>query len=70
MAMTKYSKTYVSWGQVPVVLNVSDVCIILRVSDRTVTNLLNSGKLKGKKMDGKWVITKDNLQKYLDGDAA
>ena len=70
MAMTKYSKTYVNWGQVPVVLNVSDVCIILRVSDRTVRNLLTAGKLKGRQTDGKWLITKDNLLKFLDGDAA
>lgn len=66
----KYSKTYVNWEQVPLVLSVSEVCILLRVSDRTVRNYLTAGELKGKQTDGKWFITKDNLLKFLNGDAA
>ena len=70
MATARYTKTYMNWEQVPLVLNVSEVCILLHVSDRTVRNLLTSGKLKGRQMDGKWLITKDNVQKFLDNDAA
>ena len=66
----KYSKTYVNWEQVPLVLSVSEVCVLLRVSDRTVRNYLIAGELKGKQTDGKWFITKDNLLEFLNSDAA
>ena len=67
---TRYTKTYVDWSQVPLVLSVSEVCILLRVSDRTVRNYLTAGALKGKQTDGKWFITKENLLNFLNGDAA
>lgn len=64
MAM-KYTKTYVEWSQVPLVLNVSEVCILLRVSDATIRNMLKKGRLKGCQNDGKWFITKDSVQQFL-----
>ena len=64
MAM-KYTKTYVDWAQVPLVMSVSEACILLRVSDATVRNFLTSGKLKGTQTDGKWLITKDSMLKFL-----
>lgn len=61
----KYTKTYVDWSQVPLVLSVSEACILLRVSDTTVRNFLNSGRLKGTQTDGKWLITKDSMLNFL-----
>lgn len=66
MAM-KYTKTYVDWSQVPLVLSVSDVCVILRTTDRTVRNYLDKKKLKGVRVDNKWYVKKENLVKFLDG---
>lgn len=66
MAM-KYTKTYVDWAQVPLVLSVSDVCVILRTTDRTVRNYLESKKLKGVRVDSKWYVRKESLERFLNG---
>lgn len=64
--MAAYTKTFVDWSQVPLVLSVSDVCIILRTSDRTVRNYLENKKLIGVRKDGKWYVKKENLLKFLE----
>ena len=64
--MAAYTKTFVDWSQVPLVLSVSDVCIILRASDRTVRNYLENKKLIGVRKDGKWYVKKENLLKFLE----
>lgn len=64
MAM-KYTKKYIDWSQVPLVMSVSEACILLRVSDATVRNFLKSGALKGRQTEGKWFITKDSMLQFL-----
>ena len=61
-----YTKTYVNWEQIPVILNVAQICILLQISDRTARNLLQNQKIKGKNIGGKWLVTKDSLLDYFN----
>lgn len=63
----QFSKTFTDWSKVPVVLSMSDVCCILRVTDDTVRKMLLRGELKGRKSGGSWFIDKDNLKEFLQG---
>lgn len=46
-------------------LNVGEVCEILRLSGRVVRTYLTSGKLPGVKVGGRWVVPKKKLIEYL-----
>lgn len=46
-------------------LGTSDVARELGVSQRWVNNLLNDGKLKGIYVGNRWLITREDLEKYI-----
>lgn len=46
-------------------LNVGEVCEILRLSGRVVREYLAKGKLPGVKIGSRWVIPKKKLIEYL-----
>ena len=50
------------------VLTVKELCEYLRLSEKTVLNLLNAGKIPGKKLGGSWRILKSEVDKYFRGD--
>ena len=39
----------------------------LEVTQRTLLTYLKEGRLKGVKIGGKWKVTEDNLQKFVNG---
>lgn len=41
---------------------------ILGVTHRTLLSYVKSGKLKAIKIGGKWKVSKDNLQKFINGE--
>ena len=41
---------------------------ILGVTHRTLLTYIKSGKLKAIKIGGKWKVSKDNLQKFVNGE--
>ena len=41
---------------------------ILGVTHRTLQTYILSGRLKGVKVGGKWKVTEENLQKFLNGE--
>lgn len=41
---------------------------MLTVSNRTLLNYIKDGRLKAVKIGGKWLISEDNLKKFLNGD--
>lgn len=45
---------------------IPELCEILKVSHRTVQTYLLKGKLKGKKVGGKWIVTHANLIEYIN----
>jgi hypothetical protein len=48
-------------------LNVEDIALILNRKPRTIRQLFNYGKLKGKKLAGQWIISKDQFKNYIEG---
>lgn len=40
---------------------------LLEVTERTLHTYIKTGKLKGVKIGGKWKVTEENLQKFING---
>ena len=49
------------------VLTVKDLCEYLKLSEKTILNLLNSGEIPGRKLGGSWRILKSQVDIYLKG---
>jgi excisionase family DNA binding protein len=47
------------------VLTLKELRSILKVSEKTILKLLNSGEIKGKKVAGRWRVLRSELYKYL-----
>lgn len=45
-----------------------EVAELLKVTERSVYNYIKDGKIKGKKIGGKWRVTEDNFKFYLTGE--
>ena len=69
--MQKANKTFSarSWSEMPVYLDLYETAIVLRVNPEKARLMLNKGLIKGNKKTGKWLVSKESLQKYLEEDA-
>jgi len=47
------------------VYSIKQVGKILNVTERTLLSYIKDGKLKAQKIGGKWVITEENLRKFI-----
>ncbi len=47
------------------IYTVKTLCSYLELTERTVTDLLRSGKLKGYKVFNKWLVTHSDLLAYV-----
>lgn len=43
-----------------------EVCELLNVSRRSITNYVNEGKLKGSKIGGRWMFTEKQLKDFIN----
>lgn len=50
------------------VFTIKQVAYKFDVTERTVNNWMKEGKLKGKKIGGKWRFTKDELERFVKAD--
>jgi excisionase family DNA binding protein len=48
--------------------SVTELSETLNINIQTVRKLLNTGKLKGRKLARKWYVTETSLKQYFDGD--
>ena len=46
--------------------NLKEVSELLKVTQRTLLTYLKEGKLKGQKIGGKWIISEENLHKFIN----
>ncbi len=60
-----YSKKYIDWSQVNLILTVSEMCCILRISEVTALKLLKEGKIPANKCGREWRISKEAIINYL-----
>ena len=49
------------------VYTLKEVAEILKVTERTLLDYLKQGRLKGNKIGGKWIISHENLQNFING---
>lgn len=49
-------------------LELEEVSKILDTTRQTLYTYLNSGKLKGQMIKGKWRVTEENLNKFIRGE--
>lgn len=59
---------YRNWEQLDVVLNIEQVCAILRISRPTAIKLMTQGEIPARKVGLQWRISRDALRRYLEGD--
>ena len=60
-------KRYRNWNDVPLVLNLTQLCVLLNISDKTAKQLLDSGKIKATKDGKSWRIDREMVREYLHG---
>lgn len=46
---------------------VEELAETLGVQERTIRDYLRDGKLKGRKMAGRWYVTESSLKEYFEG---
>lgn len=47
------------------IYTMKEVSELLKVTERTLYNYIKAGQFKAKKVGGKWMITEENLRKFL-----
>jgi excisionase family DNA binding protein len=50
------------------VYSLKEVSKILGVTERTLYNYVKAGKIKVRKIGGKWIMTEENLKKLIKGE--
>ena len=45
-----------------------DLSGVLNVTTRTLKTYVNTGRLKGVKIGGKWTVTEENLRHFINGE--
>ncbi len=58
-----------NWDDLPCLLQMTDVCAVLKITQPTALKLLNGGELPGVKIGNTWRVSKDALRAYLGGAA-
>ena len=48
-------------------LTLAEVSKILHVTGRTLLNYIQDGRIRAQKIGGRWRVTKDNLQAFIEG---
>jgi excisionase family DNA binding protein len=49
------------------VYTLKEVAEVLKVTERTLLTYIKEGKLKANKIGGKWIISQENLQNFING---
>ena len=62
----KWKSEYTDWDDLPLIMNVNELCVLLRISKPTALKLLDSNKIKAKKTENRWFISKEAVKKYLE----
>ena len=47
------------------IYSMREVSEILKVTERTLYNYIKEGRVKVQKIGGKWIITEENLRKFI-----
>ena len=61
---------YRDWEQLDLVLDVEQLCAVLRITEPTALKLLQSGEIPGWQIARRWRISRDALRAKLEGRTA
>lgn len=50
-----------------IVYDLKDIETMLKVTRRTLLSYIKAGKLTATKIGGKWIVTRENLEKFING---
>lgn len=66
MAMPmKFTMTFTDWDKLPVLLQMEEVCCLLKCSDVTVVKHINLGHFNGNRLGRRWLIDRDSVREYF-----
>ena len=68
MCMPSRLDRYTDWAQVPLILNLTDCCKLLGKTEPTVRKKLQSGEIRGVKSGNSWMIEKNVIREFLQGE--
>lgn len=49
------------------VYTLKEVAEVIKVTERTLLTYIKEGKLKATKIGGKWIVSQENLQNFING---
>lgn len=58
---------YRDWEQLDLVLDVEQLCAVMRITEPTALKLLQSGEIPGWQIARRWRISRDALRAKLEG---
>lgn len=58
---------YRDWEQLDLVLDVEQLCVVLRITEPTALKLLQSGEIPGWQIARRWRISREALRAKLEG---
>ncbi len=61
----RFTRQYLTWENAPVILTVSDACILLRMNETTLRKNLEKGSIPGAKFGRQWRLEKAEIQKMF-----
>lgn len=65
MAVKRWTRI-TDWDDVDLVLDVSGLMALLRISETTALGLLKSGEIPGSKVGKSWRISKDAVMRWIE----
>lgn len=60
--------TYTSWDDVPVVLSLTELCVLLGVSYPVLSKKCNNGEIPCRKVNKQWRFDRDAVREFLKGE--
>lgn len=49
------------------VYTLKEIATLLKVTERTLLDYVKEGRIKANKIGGKWIVTHENLQDFING---
>lgn len=56
---------YTGWNELPVLLTMTDVCAVMKISEPTALKMILSGELPGVKKGAAWYVEKEALRQAM-----
>ena len=64
----KTPRTYTSWDDVPVVMSLTELCVLLGMSYPVLSKKCNNGEIPCRKVNKQWRFDRDAVRDFLKGE--